>query len=62
MLVNFTDEIKVEYLINNIAQNGWVYVEIRKGMHGLKEPGSIPYKALVKYLVPYGYQPVLHPP
>ena len=37
----FTDEIKEEYSINNIAQNGWVHVEIRKGMYGLKEAGII---------------------
>ena len=55
-----TDEIKVKYQIDNIAQNGWVNVEIRKAMHGLKKLGIIDYKILVKFLAPYGYQLVRH--
>ena len=35
----FTKEKRDEYNIDAIANNGFVYVEIRKGMYGLKEAG-----------------------
>ena len=57
-----TAEIIAEYNINNIASDGYVYVEIRKGMYGLKEAGIIAYKRLVKNLAPHGYHPCTHTP
>ena len=51
----FTDEIKAEYPIYNIAQNGWVHVEIRKGLYGPKESVIIAYKAFIEKIAPYGY-------
>ena len=56
------DEILKEYDINKLAYNGYIYVEIQKGIYGLKEAGILAYTALVKYLQPYGYYPVRYTP
>ena len=37
--------------------NGWVYMEIRKGMPGLKQAGKLANKRLEKHLRKYGYAP-----
>ena len=54
----FTDEIVEEYQINIILHKGYIYVEIRKGIYGLKEAWILAYTALVNHLQPYGYYPV----
>ena len=54
----FTAEIRHKYNIDNVAQDGYIYIEIRNGMYGLKEAGIIASNALVKILVPFGYSPV----
>ena len=41
---------------------GYVYVEIRKGMYGLKEAAILAYEQLTAHLAPYGYFPVEHTP
>ena len=58
----FTDEIREEYDITNLAPNGIVRVEIHKGIYGLKEAGIIDFKRLVKNVTPNGYHPVKHVP
>ena len=58
----FTAEIMMEYNISDIVSNGYVYVEIRKGMNGLKEADSIANQRLVKNLAPHGYHPCIHTP
>ena len=35
------DEIIRQYGLADIASNGWIYMEIRKGMPGLKQAGRI---------------------
>jgi hypothetical protein len=42
--------------------NGYVYVEIRKGMYGLKEAAILAYDQLKANLAPFGYAPVAHTP
>ena len=37
--------------------NGYVYVEIRKGMYWLKQAACIAYDRLVEYLKPHRYVP-----
>ena len=54
----FTQEIQNEYNIKNIADNEYVYVEIIKGMHGLKEAGILKCNYVVTNLAPFGYHPV----
>jgi hypothetical protein len=41
-----------------IAADGYVYIEIRRGMYGLKEAGIIAFNQLVQKLAPYGYEPM----
>ena len=58
----FTDEIRQEYNIMDIAENGYVYIEIRKGMYGLKEAGILAFNYVVENLAPHGYYPVRYTP
>jgi hypothetical protein len=45
-----------------VANDGYVYLEIRRGMYGLKEAGIIAFNQLVKKLVPSGYEPMTFNP
>ena len=55
----FTPEICAEYDIDALCEaDGYVYVEIRKGMYGLKEAAILAYKQLIRNLLPYGYRPI----
>ena len=47
-------EIWDEYDIN-ISPNGFVYLNICKGVYGLKEAGVLLFNKLVKALAPHGY-------
>ena len=49
-----TDEILEEYQINTTVHKGCVYVEIWKGIYGLKDTGILAYTALVDYLQQFG--------
>jgi hypothetical protein len=40
-----------------IAADGYIYLEIRRGMYGLKEAAIIAFNQLVKKLAPAGYSP-----
>ena len=48
-----TEEIMSEYNLSAIASHDYVYVEIRKGMYGLKKAGIIAFQRLVKKLAPH---------
>ena len=52
-------EIKNEYEYF-ISADGLVYLDICKGMYGLKEVGVLTYNQLVKSLAPHGYEPMPH--
>jgi hypothetical protein len=41
-----------------VANDGYVYLEIRRGMYGLKEAGIIAFNQLVRKLAPSGYEPM----
>jgi hypothetical protein len=41
LLSRFPEEIIQKYNLNDIAVDGWVYIEIRKGMYGLKQAGLL---------------------
>ena len=43
-------------------EDGWIYLEVRRGMYGLKEAGIIAFKQLVHKLEPFGYHPMAHTP
>jgi len=50
-------EIKQQYNLEAIAQDGYVYIQIGKGMYGLPQAGKIANDELKKHLLPFGYQP-----
>lgn len=51
-----------QYNLNDLAHNGRVLVEIRKGMYGLPQAGQLAYERLVIHLAKYGYAPTRHTP
>ena len=61
-LKDIPSEIITEYNLFQIAHHGFVYVEIRKGMYGLKEASIIAFKRLVTKMAPHGYHPVYFTP
>ena len=54
----FTQEIQDEYNIMDIVDNGYVYIDILKGVYGLKEAGILAFNYLVENLAPHGYHPI----
>jgi len=53
-------EISDEYNITDadFDRKGYIYLEIQKGMYGLKEASILAYEQLVAHLAPYGYSPM----
>jgi hypothetical protein len=62
LLSRFPEEIVQKYNLNALAVDGWVYIEIRKGMYGLKQAGSLANQLLQTRLAPFGYYPARHTP
>jgi hypothetical protein len=62
LLSRFPEEIVDKYNLKALAVNGWVYIEIRKGMYGLKQAGLLANQLLQKRLAPFGYYPARHTP
>ena len=56
------DEIVVQYKLHDLVHDGYVYLEIRKGMPGLKQAGRIASERLTKHLAKSGYSPVARTP
>jgi hypothetical protein len=57
------DEIRQQYQLDDITtHDGWVYIEIRKGMYGLKQAGILANHRLTKHLATYGYYPTPRTP
>jgi hypothetical protein len=42
-----------------IADDGYIYLEIRRGMYSLKEAGILAFNQLVQKLKPAGYEPMM---
>jgi hypothetical protein len=61
-LSRFPEEIIQKYNLNALAVDGWVYIEIRKGMYGLKQAGLISNQVPQTRLAPFGYYPARHTP
>jgi hypothetical protein len=51
-----------KYNLKALAVDGWVCIEIRKGMYGLKQAGLLTNQLLQKRLAPFGYYPARHTP
>jgi hypothetical protein len=62
LLLRFPEEIIQKYNLNDMAVDGWVYIEIRKCMYGLKQAGLLANKLLQTRLSPFGYYPARHTP
>ena len=48
-------EIIDQYQLQDLEENGWVYIKIVKGMPGLKQAACLANERLVHHLAPYGY-------
>jgi hypothetical protein len=62
LLSRFPEEIIQKYKLNDLAVDGWVYIEIRKGMYGLKQAGLLANQLLQTRLALFGYYPARHTP
>jgi hypothetical protein len=62
LLSRFPEEIIQKYNLNALPVDGWVYIEIRKGMYGLKQAGLLSNQLLQTQLAPFGYYLALHTP
>jgi hypothetical protein len=49
-----------KYNLKALAVDGWVYIEIRKGMYSLKQAVLLANQLLQKHLAPSGYYPARH--
>jgi hypothetical protein len=56
------EEIIEKYHLTRLAVDGWVYLEIRKGMYGLKQAGILANQLLQKRLKPFEYHQSRHAP
>ena len=52
------EEIIAHYNLCQLESNGWVYMDIRKVMPGLKQAGRISKDRLQIYLAKFGYSPI----
>jgi hypothetical protein len=55
-------EVQDEYDITDKIVDGYVYVEINKGMYGLPQAGILANRLLAKRLDAYGFRPTQHTP
>jgi hypothetical protein len=62
LISGFPEEIIRKYNLNALAVEGWVYIEIRKGMYGLKQAGLLANQLHQTRLAPFGYYPARHTP
>jgi hypothetical protein len=62
LLSRFPEEIIQKYNLNALAVDGWVYIEIRKGMYGLKQAELLANQLLQTRLAPFGYYTARHTP
>ena len=59
----FPQDIIDQYKIMDLVdKDGFVYVEIRMGMYGLKQAACIAFDCLVKLMRTHGYHPILSNP
>ena len=56
-LADIPQEIINQYDLTELAHNGYVYLEVRKGIYGLSQAGLLAYNLLVTRLEKHGYEP-----
>jgi hypothetical protein len=59
-LASLSQETIEKYDLNEVAQDGKVYIEIQKGMYGLPQAGILTNKLLQRNLAQDGYRPTTH--
>jgi hypothetical protein len=62
LLSRIPEEIIKKYNLQALAVDGWVCIEIRKVMYGLKQAGLLANKFLQKSLAPFAYYQARHTP
>jgi hypothetical protein len=62
LLSRFPEEIIQKYNLKALAVGGWVYIETRKCMYGLKQAGLLENQLLQTRMNPFGYYPARHTP
>jgi hypothetical protein len=53
----FPPDIIEKYNLHTIAKDGFVYIEVSKGMYGLPQAGRLANEQLIRHLAPHGYAP-----
>ena len=56
------EEFMIAYNLHNKTKNGYIYMEIRRGMYGLPQAGILANKILRERLAPHGYYEMPHTP
>ena len=46
-----------QYKLKEILTDAWLYIDIRKGIYGLKQMGKLANDQLKEYLAEFGYTP-----
>jgi hypothetical protein len=59
-LASLPQETIEKYDLNELAQDGKVYIEIQKGMYGLPQAGILANELLQRNLAQDGYRPTTH--
>jgi hypothetical protein len=54
--------IMLQYELHDLVENGYVHVEIRKGMYGLKQAGLLANERLQDHLLQHGFKQATHTP
>ena len=54
------DEVIMAYNLQPLIHNGYIYIEIQKGMYGLPQAGLLANQLLAKRLAEFGYYQVQH--
>ena len=61
-LYMISEEIIAQSQLRSLASDGWIFMEIRKGVPGLKHAGRISNNRLQLHLAKFGYAPVSRTP
>ena len=56
------DEFVKSYNLDPMIKNGYIYMQIEKGLYGLPQAGILANKLLRKLLLPHGYIEMSHTP
>jgi hypothetical protein len=62
LLSRFPEEIVDKFNLGALAVDGWVHIEIRICMYGLKQAGLLANQLLQTRVAPFGYYPARHTP